>query len=472
MTRNYLGLNRSVDVVFVAVFLFWGLMLLVWTHQTIMEQMLRWVPALLAAPVWLPILLVSLAAMACVSAGLLILATVLMPLGAVVMIVGFVWSWWRWRHGITVRCIRGQCLAGNRRFRDLEIRYVCPGGCGAQYSKLTPSYFGILQHRCTCGATLPALAALRRRKTRDGQIIEQSLKKVCPAGHPWGLGAESLLSHFVAVAGGPSAGKTCYVTMALQSLLDSRHAGPRAKFELSDHAGDHEANCRALHTGRKLDPTQRGVPQATVLRLSGVNSESRLYLYDAAGEEYTSLRRDTAQEFMFFEDMTGIILIVDPLVLPAMRRYVEAHDEIVLRSMGGATRQFEEVVGGLTRYVRKFVRCGLSGRRDVPLAVVITKADVPMVSQRIGDCAIREAEEAHGSGGEHILCRSALVEWGAVNEVIALEQDFPKIRYFSCSPLGRAPDENDARPFVAQRVLPPLLWLLDGSRSQQGKSHG
>jgi hypothetical protein len=297
--------------------------------------------------------------------------------------------------------------------------------------------------------------------------MEDTLEKVCPSGHPWGITTDPLPSQFVAVVGGSSAGKTCFMTMAVESLVHAPHGrkGLKVSLESEYDAAEHRTRAAMLAEGKKLPPTQRGIPDALVARFDEVQKHSsRLYLYDAAGEEYTGMERESAQELVFFHDLTGLILLVDPLSLPKLADQGRAADGAQWEACQVSQVPLRVIVSSLSRNVRKFLQCGRSGRRDIPVAVVVNKADFPIVSARIGAEAIGRASEASspaaGDGVEHRLCRQALMEWGAENEVVSLESDFPRIRYFSCSSLGRAPDES-GRPFVADRVLPPLFWLLD-----------
>jgi len=452
-TARWLGIHRTVDVVLVTVFLLWGGMFLVWMHERVQEHALRFLPAVLSLPLWVPPLMLLLLLVSVVTVTLLALSLAAMPMGAAAMLVGLLYSWWRRRHGITVRCTKGECLSGQLRFRDLEVQYVCPGGCGARYGYLMPSHFGLFFHNCTCGARLPAARFLRDRVTKDGTQIEETLQKVCPKGHPWGIGSEALPSRFLCVVGGTSAGKTCFMTMAVQHLMNDG-----ARCETGADSTKHGDRYKILKQGRLLPPTQRGVPEAIVLRLHrNKKNEARLYLYDAAGEEYSRVERGGQEEFVFFQDLTGVILILDPLGLPKLHQDIGDQHSTRWEALKVSETPLEDVVASLRRNVRKFLKCGRSGRASVPLAVVINKADVPEVGERVGTVIVRQVSS---ETTEHDLCRKALLNWGARSEVAALEHEFALIRYFSCSTLGRIPDDSGT-PFVPERVLQPLDWLMN-----------
>ena len=407
------------------------------------------VATLLVAGVLFVLLLLVLVGFS-VWVALLPLCAALSVPGIVAATAGSVWVIYRRCHGVTLRCKRGGC-----KFRDLQLAYRCPG-CGQAYRELVPSYFGLLSHRCSCGRKLPALAALGR---------EQKLTKVCPVCETvWCHGDEPLVERFVALVGGGSVGKTSYLTMAVQTLLDAGDGERvRWRFESRRDEFEHGERLAALSMGQRLAATQRGIPDALVLRLQrdGCRDE-RLYLYDASGEEYIGLEREAGAEMTFFQDVSGILLMVDPLELARPR--LDASDRVPEDDPCGVSQiPLRVVVGTLCRNVRRFLRYGYGGLTEIPLAVVVTKADCPEVAGRIGP----EVVGRDGSS-EHEACRRALVEWGVGDQIVALERDFPTLRYFSCSALGRTPDGSGI-PFAPRAVLPPLLWVL-AARPAPGQS--
>ncbi len=370
--------------------------------------------------------------------GLWLVGTVMTPLAAI-------YPLYRKLCGVTLRCKRGNC-----QFRDVTLAYRCPK-CGQKYTHVVPSHFGLFYHRCTCGGRIPAVRSLGRER----------LRKACPkCDRDWTHGKQAVPEYFVAVVGGTSVGKTCYVTMVTNALLNETGKDRPWKAELESREDEQwQEQIRSLGEGRVADPTQLGVPYALVIRLRDAEKKDRrLYIYDAAGEEYRRTKRKPHEEFVFFRDLTGIILIVDPLALPRLREQVEALPEIDLKALevSVSNTPLSDVVRSLRRNIRRYLRYGRSGRSDVAVAVVLNKADIAIVQQRVG----RDAAQRVGLS-EHELVRQALISWGAGDEVLTLEDDFPHIRYSACSTLGRTADDS-GQPYVADRVLPPLTWLLDG----------
>ena len=483
-TREWLGLHRAVDGILLAVAALWLFMLLVWAHQAVLEQLLRWVPALLTVPAWLPPLIFLFLLMAVVTPVMLLASIILVPAGFVAMLAGFAYSWWRRKHGVTLRCPVGACLSGQSPFRDLELLYECPG-CHSRYGLLIPSHLGFFYHHCTCGSRLPALGFLRRRIGKEGKSLEQTLDKWCPKGmHRWGIGTEALPSHFVALAGGILTGKTCYMTAVVQELIDgSGLPDMSASIESKDDERSHKERWERLRNGDLLPRTNTGVPEAIAVNLRGKSpgkaiNRARLYLYDAAGEEYSGGRweRASSDQFVFFQDLTGVILLVDPLPLrnpgELSQSPAASGTGVSPQALGSrpSATPLAKVVESLHYNVSRFLRLRLAGRSHVAIAVVITKADDPCISQRVGSAAITQAVKNGASTGhaawetEHEVCRQALIDWGAGKQVSAIESEFNVVRYFSCSPLGRVPD-NSSRPFEPDRVVPPLQWVIETTRT-------
>jgi hypothetical protein len=401
--------------ILLAFFVLFPLVLLL-IHNTDNDRLKRRIIGMLLTPLWGPPFLVMVCLFLLASSLLGVMCIIGTAAGILLIGIALCYSLWRKRQGISIRCTKGDCQSARLRFRDLDIRYSCPGGCGERYGYLLPSHYGLLYHHCTCGGKLPAAQFLRMRKNTAGIEIERTLQKFCPIGHAWGIGVEARATAFVAVAGGISNGKTCYVTMLINELLNRGDVG----FENTDEGTKQAGRYSFLSMGRRLPPTERGVPEAIVLRMKGNSKDvGRLYLYDAAGELYSQVERGAKEDFLFFEDLSGIILLVDPLGLPKFRQAFSGQDGGTLEGYGASETPFEDVVASVCRNVRNFVQYNRSGRTTVPLAVVISKGDLPEVREKIGF-----GTRAIVGKDEHTACREALRDWGAVNEVSALQREF------------------------------------------------
>jgi hypothetical protein len=52
------------------------------------------------------------------------------------------------------------------------------------------------------------------------------------------------------------------------------------------------------------------------------------------------------------------------------------------------------------------------------------------------------------------------IEWGLGNFLRNLKQKFKNYKFFTCSALGRVPDDS-GNPFSPQRVTEPFMWILE-----------
>src|SRR5690606_3217739 len=123
-------------------------------------------------------------------------------------------------HRIVVACPHPGCY---HRFR--RPAYACPAdGCGQRHPALRPGRAGLLRHACRCGAALPTLMVLGRYR----------LTGYCPRCHrPLPRRAGRLRIEHVPVVGGPDAGKTTFLCLAI-GALDQRITATGGVVEYTD----------------------------------------------------------------------------------------------------------------------------------------------------------------------------------------------------------------------------------------------
>ncbi len=358
----------------------------------------------------------------------------LIPLG--VLWLGHLWYLAHWR--IFYTCPSGRCS-----YRGQPL-HVCPN-CGKEYPRLRPNLFGHLYHICgRCGTRLPTLDRLGRGRLErrcagirpDGSFCAEPLPRSSPE---W----------LVAVVGAGSSGKTCYGLMLVRELLRGVGHNPGLlRAEIAEERDREEWGFDApqLEHGRAPAKTQTGIPRAVLLRLSHGRRKRLLYLYDASGEEY--VRIDTFARHRQIEHIDGIILLVDPLGLPGLREEFSPAD----LPAHAAAEHLEDIADATINALDRMRGNGGGGHRDVRVAVVISKADVPPVCRRLGDIAQR----APGSRD----CRQAIFDWDGGGALNMLETHVEQVRYFACSALGREAGERDGEPFESHGIIEPLTWIL------------
>jgi len=291
----------------------------------------------------------------------------------------------------------------------------------------------------SCDAKLPTLDLLGRHKLqrRCGEC-EIPL---------WGKHAGRVPERLVAIVGAPDSGKTNYLLMAVNAMANGQaHAAP-LRGEIDDHtqAEEVEREWQKLSRGIPADKTSE-VLKALVLYVKGGLAPCQLYLYDAPGEEFTSISAMTRQQY--FHLLEGIALLVDPLSFERVRAEAGAGSS--------EPTSLQEVVTAILGWAASGAAVGPSGKLGLRVAVVISKADLACVRREL-----RVEEPALASSA---VCRETLLRWGGRNAIHALEHRFEAVSYFACSPLGRTVEAANRQPFLGVGMVEPLAWVLTGQR--------
>jgi hypothetical protein len=333
--------------------------------------------------------------------------------------------------------------------------YFC-SKCNAVHRRLIPSSYGILRHTCTCGQKLPATFFLKR-----GELQARCAECECL------LSARHTESRkcFIPVFGGPAVGKSAYMMAAVAELVDE--VAPALDltpaFLDATTEGAFERARRGLDQGRPPDKTTVTLPRAFNLELRRDGLSPRLlYLYDPAGELFNSTEELVLQRYQ--EYLSGLLFLVDPFTLPAVQ--AEYHDRLpeVVGGLKPSALPAEDALARLVLGLEEHFGLGKTARLKKPVAVVITKVDAFDLEERIGAPALerRLRESATPLNPERArdeLIREQLLAWEQGALVQQLEARCGRLRYFTCSALGRIPDGTN-RPFEARGVMEPLLWIL------------
>jgi hypothetical protein len=358
--------------------------------------------------------------------------------------------------------------------RSLIPEYLCDG-CGAAHSRLLPSAYGILNHFCRCGRKLPASFFLNRGR----------LQARCPSCRR-AIAREHVETKrlFVPVMGGPSVGKSAFLYSAVMQLVegDANGLGFTAKPLDARNEATYQRAANQLRGGRPPEKTSDPIPRAFNLSLyRGRRRAFLLYLYDPAGEAYQGVGHLDAHAF--HEYLTGMVLMVDPFAIPAVRsRYASRLTRKNLNLIRPSDLPTEDCLDRLLLALES--RHGLSklARVRQPLAIVISKVDAFDLEDVVGETAVRRAISEMQGGPEAVdreevrnqVLKSQLIQWGEQAFVNRVEERFTNVRFFSSSALGRMPDgtQGEFRPIG---VLPPLFWIFkqaDGSFAGQRTESG
>jgi len=375
--------------------------------------------------------------------------------------------------------------------------FICPT-CATEHTQLWPSIYGILTHRCkTCEARLPTLSM--KIASTNAVTERDSIKRICPHCHTqMNVGIGKGTNVHIPIVGGPSAGKSNYIVMAVKGfkeLYESRYHYD-ISFTDSKHKQDYTESVRRLSSGRELMATTQVVAHAFNLKVQAPvpswshaqagSYVSRLalyvaslwhvlttgrtklaYIYDVAGEAFN--KSETTQLQDYYKYINGIIFVIDPFAIPD---YKHNHQTDVARYQSQIRPSSLDIMQAYERMFQMFessVGLRRGQRFPHPIAVVVTKVDALNLEGEIGGNAAQAMMLQDPSISEeeaiHKLVRNFLNRYGLDHFVRDVEMQFSHVRYFSCSALGRMPDPADGRSFVPIRVAEPLLWLLSYAKA-------
>ncbi len=159
-----------------------------------------------------------------------------------------------------------------------------------------------------------------------------------------------------------------------------------------------------------------------------------MHLFDAAGEHFRSARRPDALRFL--DDGHGLVYVLDPFSIPAIRQQVADRNAAALglahAAAGDPELTYDEVVSRLRD-------SGVPASTE-RLAVVVSKADL-----------LRAAGLSLPAGS------AAIAQWlhdsGVHNLVISAPREFAEVRFFAVA-------SQDMRPGSPDDPGAPLRWLL------------
>lgn len=310
--------------------------------------------------------------------------------------------------------------------------YLCSNpDCGAAHQDLLPGPFGVFRQRCRCDQTaLPTL-----RSNGRGELPAICPNPGCRAGLSAQLG--ELRNIGISIAGGTAAGKTSLCVGALESLARLNSEGLLSASLEGPSAVQFASMVTDLGRGQEPKSTGLDAP-AILLRLASQTGPGALvFIHDVAGELYGETERLRTQSV--FSAFKGAVLVVDPFSVDAFRAEYEAEVTAIADGVRPSSEPVDDAYG---RLVEALTLRGES-LRGVPLAVALTKTD-----------ALPAGAEVSSQDG----VRGWLTRFGLSNLVLAAENDFGEVSYFSTSGLGSIP--GSVAEFEPGGALELFSWLL------------
>jgi len=330
-------------------------------------------------------------------------------------------------------------------------KFKCPY-CGIIHEQLIPSRCGILVAKCKCGHFLSSSAFTGR----------SYLDAVCPKCDVT-LVAANAKQFSVLLFGGNTSGKTAFLA-AFQHLYLDKKFRPK-KLSIYGEPHNNFDKLDEMYKNGITEPSSASKILAyNFIHKIGRNAKHNLIVYDIPDE--VILNGAFERNPVHFGYSGGIIVIVDPLSISSVR------NECLKGGDAKAVENYsqDDVDTIIVQFIQQF--SGIVGRsagkiNAIPVAVLITKADIKVVIQEIGLPVIKSKFNANpDSYGKNIvtarnkICREYLLNLGLTNAINNLESVFSNVNYFPVSAIGHLSKAGKAyEPFG---VLEPIAWIVKG----------
>ena len=328
--------------------------------------------------------------------------------------------------------------------------YICPE-CGREHTRLIPSKYGIFKRTCICGAKLPTIFLTGREK----------LDSKCPHCEVE-LADTTHVDITIPVVGGPSAGKTCYIHMAMADIdkYSYEDHGLEYEYDTSNSTDEYAANMSYLKAGSVPAKTSDMRLRFYRFYLKPKKAFKHLIsLCDVGGEIYD----DSASlgEQIAFSHVKGIIMVIDPLSIKEYRKELEKQN-VNVAQYGPSAKEIDEILTMLITTLENM--CGVSSKAllDRDVAIVFSKGDIPGLADKIGRKAVAKymAKNPESSilEAQNAVCEQFLKDYDEYGFINAVKSKFKVVQYFSCSALGHNEDGSD---FTSSGVSEPVYWIID-----------
>ena len=353
--------------------------------------------------------------------------------------------------GISNNCYNPGC---ERKF-TLPV-YICPH-CGAQHRHLVPSKYGIFYRTCKCGTKLPTTFLNGRQK----------LESLCPHCGCKAIGGMHK-SYLIPVVGGANAGKTCFITMAINEI-EKKAPSLGLNYEYQYVQGDmFKDNMKRIESGECPQKTNDTAFKYYnfMLKPDAEKINNLVSVCDIAGEVFANQETLGKQQGYRFAD--AVMMVVDPLSVEEYRSELKKNlSESEFNNLNGSTQPMGDILSGLINTMENMYRLKANQTVNKTVVVVFTKCDIKGLDEKIGETAIKEYAASHPEAGiceaSNAVCEGFLTEYGEVNFVNTICNKFKSVQYFTCSALGH---DATGEKFTPENVETPLLWIIDKMSSE------
>lgn len=349
-----------------------------------------------------------------------------------------------------------------REYKKRNVLYVCPD-CGTETSSRPFVRGPVKCKNSNCGG----FATLRKCPS-CGEIIPKMA-----------LETPNLPFSIVGVS---NSGKTNYITVMLHELGRSSGLrlalGHQTKATL-DHQNTNYNLIYEQHTIPEATQSGESTPQIWFIKnlQKRRGNEVPTYtftIFDGAGEDHENNLDPSSTVCRYINASRAIILAIDPLVLPSIRKGGVVDFNIMSNSLGGdegQSKNAEDVINSVATYIKTARGIKTTKMLDIPVAVVLTKFDTIINHPAFGPQALIKKSSLTVRNGTVDLSeiqqvdaeiRNWLEQIGEGAFIDTLDSHFKEYYFFGVSSYGSPPTDAYSLPEMIKphRVLDPILWLF------------
>lgn len=343
--------------------------------------------------------------------------------------------------------IRSDCPTCHSRF--LIPIFMCPD-CGAMHKKLVPGPYGIWKHKCSCGKKIPSTFLNGRSK----------LDAYCPdCGSP--LVASDARPIVFQLVGGSKAGKTVYLSAFFHEYLQKLSTNRNLELTIADQYRPYFDELEEWYSGVDCPATtQLNSQMYPVIIDSSLGVKRQFSIYDIAGEMFDGFTADSEVQQQQFHYCDGLLFLIDPFSSGDLRmNKINAGEDV----SDFSDMAVEDVATNFINYLIRTGHAKANSRCNIPIAILIAKADIKEVKRAIGPAKInsifRNKAEQYGTyeNARDSICRQFLMDIGLAATVDNLETQFSNLHYFPVSAMGHTPDGT---PYEPWGIMDAIEWML------------
>ncbi len=356
-------------------------------------------------------------------------------------------------------------------------KFLCPR-CFEEQKLDTISYICTNIKGCQCAIDRTPQHPSNAKKPICEKCKQPMITKICPkCGGELPLNTGSGKSYPISIIGAKETGKSNYVAVLVNELKNeigrsfncalmpcNDRTINRYNADFYDPLYRHHECVRGSDAG-DVDPLMFSLifQKRKGLFKAASNDSISLTFFDTAGENLNSVASmQTFNRYLYHS--SGIILLLDPLQLPAVRN--ELQGKIRLPEENA---DINTILDRTVEIIRKGTGLINIGKKiDIPIAIAFTKIDAVEGLLDPSSCLKNDSSHVRKGVFDRVDFQNAndemqsLVESWLGNELSQkLSMHFENFAFFGLSALGSNPDEKNKisklRPF---RVADPFLWIL------------